>query len=271
MEDSKLQYKMVAVDLDGTLLDETHDITDEVRQVAEEVQGAGLVFTIATGRMFQSAVQIAGKLELDVPLVTYNGAYIKCSRSGRVYDHVTIGQDVAQEVLQWMEPFPVEPYAYVNDELYVERITERTRHYCHVTKVRVHEVGKMGPFLKENPTMLLFMGDEVLMDQLKPKLALDFMQRLSVTKSFPTFLEMMVGGANKATGLAKLAAHYGIKREEIIAVGDNHNDIEMLRYAGVGAAVANAHQDVKQAAYYVAGKGYTQGVLEVVRRFVSGQ
>ena len=265
-----MDYKMVAVDLDGTLLDESHDISDAVRQVADEVREAGLVFTIATGRMFQSAVQVAGKLELDVPLVTYNGAYIKCSQSGKIYDHVTIDQEVAQEVLTWMEPYPVEPYAYVNDELYVEKITPRTRHYCQVTKVRVHEVGSMKGFLRDNPTMLLFMGEEKLMDELKPRLALDFLQRLSVTKSFPTFLEMMVGGANKATGLAKLARQLGIRREEIIAVGDNHNDIEMLKYAGVGAAVANAHPDVQAAAYYVAGEGYTQGVLEVVRRFVTG-
>lgn len=261
-------YKMLAVDLDGTLLDENHQLTQRVRTALYQVAESGVQIVIATGRMFQSAVKIVDEIGMDLPMVTYNGALIRSGLSGRIYDHHKLDAVSARMFVALLRGQGLEPLVYIEDELYVEAQTERTRAYAEITKVRLNYVGNLEAYITEEPTMLLFMGDVLTIDNLLPKMQQTYGQEYYITRSFPTFIEIMKVGVSKAAALESLAAELEISREEIIAIGDNYNDIEMITYAGLGVAVGNAAESLKCVADYTAQARNGEAVIEVIERFI---
>jgi hypothetical protein len=263
-----MEYKLLAVDLDGTLLPPSHEVTPQVQKMLLVLKEKGVKVAIATGRMFQSAVHVAYELGIDVPLITYNGALIKCAISKEVYDHKLISKDYCQEIVAFAREHDVEIYLYLNDQLYVERETPNSKRYGYLTKVEVNVVDDLTALLEEDPTMLMLMGKEEKLLELQEHLQEEYSGSLYITKSFPTFLEIMNPGVSKAEGLKTLAARLGINPEEIIAIGDNYNDLEMIKFAGLGVAVNNAPEGVKAQADYVAKGNYDDGVIEVVNKFI---
>ena len=261
-------YKMLAVDLDGTLLDENHQLTKRVRSALYQVADAGVQVVIATGRMFQSAAKIVEEIGMDLPMVTYNGALIRSGLSGRTFHHQKLDTDAARKFVALMRAESVEPLAYIEDELYVETETETTRKYAEITKVRLNYVGNLEAYIKSAPTMLLFMGDVPTIDYLLPQMQKEYGREFYITRSFPTFMEIMKVGVSKAAALEALASDLGIDRTDIIAIGDNYNDMEMIEYAGLGVAVGNAADGLKAIADYTAEANNGEAVIEVIEKFI---
>jgi hypothetical protein len=129
-------------------------------------------------------------------------------------------------------------------------------------------VGDLLEYLDRDPTKVLAITKEYLVDELKAELDPIYKGKITVSKSKPHFLEFAHIEATKGNALAFLAAHFGIKREEVIAVGDGYNDLDMLDYAGLGVVVANARDEIKKFADYVTSAPYGDGVVEVLEKFV---
>ncbi|RYD07145.1 hypothetical protein N752_00755 [Desulforamulus aquiferis] len=129
-------------------------------------------------------------------------------------------------------------------------------------------MGDLLKFLNQDPTKVLVVGDEALLDNLWREMAQHFGESLHITKSKPHFLELSHPQATKGHALDMLAKGWGLNREQVIAIGDSYNDLEMIEYAGLGVIMGNARQDVKDKADYVTNSNEEDGVAEVIKKFI---
>ena len=264
-------YKLLALDVDGTLVTDDLIITVAVKQALAAVAARGVVVTLATGRMFRSARQFSDELELDVPLICYQGAMVRQSKTGQTIYHEPIPLDLARQFLTLTQAKGYHVNAYVDDHLYVASLTEEARYYSSLARVPAEVVGDLLTFLdrpERAPTKLVVIVDEDRTLGVVHELEGEFGDKLYVTRSHARFAEVVNPVCNKGAALAALARSLDIPREAVMAVGDNLNDLPMLEWAGLSVAVANAAPVVKEKAGYVTQAVVGAGVVEAVNRFI---
>ncbi|HEX3031118.1 MAG TPA: Cof-type HAD-IIB family hydrolase [Bacillota bacterium] len=263
-------YKLIAMDVDDTLLDNQLHISPRVNRLINRLQAEGVVVTLATGRMFRSTLPLAKELGLDIPLITYQGALVKNCISGEVLLHRPLSKERAIEVIRLGREQGLHINLYLNDQLYYEQVSKAGEAYARLADVPVCLVPDLAEFLvsqEEGPTKMLLIGEEQHLDNLLESTKSYFGGEVHVTKSKPIFLEFTNPTANKGTALAELAQQYGVTREEIMAFGDSYNDLEMLEYAGMGVAMGNARPALKEIADYITKGNDEDGVAEAIERF----
>lgn len=265
------KYRMLATDLDDSLLNDRRQIGYADREAIARAVKAGVKVVLATGRMFRSAIPYARELRLDTPLIAYQGAYARfADRETVLYDR-PVPYRTALELLEILARTGYHVNIYVDDQLLVEKNTWESRLYQAISNVEPTVVGDLSAYLRRvrrEPTKVLVVAAEEKLDRLATELEGAFRGRLHITKSKPYFLEFMHPGATKAKALQAVAEYYGINRESIIAVGDSYNDLEMLEFAGLGVAVANAREDIRLKADYVTAANTSGGVAGVISRFI---
>lgn len=263
-----MSVKLIAVDMDDTLLDNSIQVSPRTREVLQKAAAQGVKVTIATGRMYCSALPFAEQLGLDVPLITYNGAMIKNSLSGEILLHHPVDCKLAGEVLVFFREHGWYIQSYVDDILYVNEKGEHVLYYERLAGVKSIAIGDKLYTMKQLPTKLLAMVEAGQMQEISRIVKEKFGGRLTVTNSKPTYIEMVNPKANKGAALAYLAEKLDIKQEEVMAIGDSNNDLDMIRYAGWGVAMGNASDKVKDAARFVTTRNDEDGVAEAVIKYV---
>lgn len=263
--------KLIAIDLDDTLLDNSRRISPRVKAAVREAKARGVAVTLATGRMHRSALPYALELELDIPLITYNGALIKFSRSGETLFHCPLDAAVAGGVLGLFRRKSWYVQVYADDLLYVRERDANARRYEEVSGMEAVVVGDGLYDLGDRPpTKMLAIAEPADMDGLVGAVRELYGDRLYLATSKPNYLEILNPGANKGLALARLADYFGLDRREVMAIGDSLNDKEMLEYAGLGVAMHNAAAAVKSVADAVTGANDADGVAEAVEKYVLG-
>jgi Cof subfamily protein (haloacid dehalogenase superfamily) len=268
------EIKLLAFDLDGTALGHDLVITDELKEVVAEAVARDVMVTIATGRMYRSALQFAKELNLDAPLICYQGAMVREISTGETIYHLPISHDLAREFISLARQREYHVNLYVDDHLYVEQLNDEARYYSELARVPAEAVGDLWEFLdrsERDPTKLVVITDEQRTPQALSDMQQKFGNRLYITRSNPRFTEALNPQCNKGTALASIAHSLGLVSARVMAIGDDHNDLPMLDYAGVSVAVANAGPIVRQRARHVT-KGFgTDGVIEAIRHFILNQ
>jgi Cof subfamily protein (haloacid dehalogenase superfamily) len=254
--------------MDDTLLNKQAVISPRNAAVIRRAMAQGVTVTIATGRMFQSARPFAAGLGLDVPLITYNGALIRGALSGETLLDRPIAAGIAAEVLALFRENGWYIQAYVDDVLYVAEMNDKARYYENLAKVSATALGDAFYTRRQTPSKMLAMAEPDQVTFMKQTLQARFGDRLYLAVSKPTYLEMVNPAVNKGTALAFLAERLGIAREQIMAVGDSFNDLDMITYAGWGVAMGNAPDQVKQQAQAVVSANDSDGVAEAFEQFV---
>jgi Cof subfamily protein (haloacid dehalogenase superfamily) len=261
-------YKLVAVDLDDTLLNDELDITEGTRRALNEAMERGVVITIATGRMYASAKQVAGRLGLEVPLITYQGALIKHAKDGTVLYERNVPPNVVRYVFEYASQHGLHLQSYHNDKLLAKEENEKLIAYSKLSNIP-YDIEPDFDRLSEKATPKLLMIDEPeKLDRVMADLKEAIGDQAHITKSKPNFLEIMHPEGTKGHALHHLAAHYGIKPEETVGIGDSWNDRELVEQAGLGVAMANAVDSLKQVADYVTTSNNEEGVRHVIEKFV---
>ena len=263
-----LAIKLLAIDLDYTLLDNEVKVPKRAEEAIRAAVSLGAMVTLASGRMYKATLPFAEALDLDVPLITYNGALIKTSRSKEVYHFLPVPLGLAIEVLRYAKEQGLHANVYLDDEIYVDEMNWRVREYAERAKVTPFLVEDLLEFVDREPTKLLLLVDEEVIDSHVEALGKRFFGRLRVSKSMPTYIELTNWGASKGQALSVLAGRLGIRREEVMAIGDSGNDMDMLEYAGLGVAVANAYDFVKARADFVTAGEDGEGVAEAIEAFI---
>lgn len=254
-------YKLLAVDVDGTLVDEDLRISPANRRALERATAAGMVVTLATGRMFRSTLQFSRQLGIEAPLVTYNGALVKDAGSGEVYAHYTIPLPLARKTLQAAGSLGLVPIAFVQDQLCVESYHEWARYYEEIIGgVRACVVGDLQRFLRQEPTKIILNGSEEHLADAEAEVRRALEPALHVTRSRPYFLEVLPPNVSKLVGLRELGRRLDIEVCDMVAVGDAQNDLEMLRGVGWGVAMGNAPPEVQQVANHVTAAVHEDGL-----------
>ena len=264
------KYKMLATDLDDSLLNDRFSINDSDREAIIRAVKAGVKVVLATGRMYRSALPYLQELGLDTPLISYQGAYARFPGGKVLYDR-PVPFETAVDLLEELKTTGYHTNIYVDDNLLVEKIDKESEIYRSISAINPVVVGDLVNYLREvrkTTAKVLVVSSEENINLLSVNMQSRFGERLYITKSKPYFLEFMHPEATKARALQAVAGYYGINPEEIIAVGDSYNDLDMLAFAGLGVAVGNAREDVRKRADFVTLSNNDGGVALVIKKFI---
>ncbi|WP_270400674.1 Cof-type HAD-IIB family hydrolase [Mitsuokella multacida] len=266
-----MSVKLFVTDLDGTLLPSGKDVPHENIEAVQEAVRAGVIVTIATGRMYRAALPVAEALGVDVPIITYNGALIK-STQGKVYHTSYLKPEVIRQVVDFCQEQGWYLQSYSRDELWVPVHDEHAQHYEQEQKVTGHVVGWDG--LREQTQevcKLLTISEDG--EETNRRLAIlneRFGAEIVAMQSNARYGEIVNPGVSKAEGIRRLADKLGIAIEDTMAIGDSYNDLPMLKAAGHSVAMGNAVPEVKEVCDYETGRCEDFGFAQAIRKLVLG-
>lgn len=270
--------KLFVTDLDGTLLGSNDKISQKNIKAIRDAVDAGVVVTFATGRMYCSAVQYARQADIDVPLITYNGALIKAA-SGQIYHEEYIDPAAAEKFVGYCAKKQWYIQVNSNDKLYFPVYLERSAAYEKSTGIKGNTVGWQELGKKtENVAKMLFVTGNFAGDSLSEneqeeneiisEMTQKFNGKVLLVKSKKGLIEVINPNVSKANALLILAEQFGFKTDEIMAVGDANNDLPMLKAAGKSAAMGNAADNIKDVCDYVVDTNDNNGVAEAIYKYV---
>ncbi|MFP4456784.1 MAG: Cof-type HAD-IIB family hydrolase [Clostridia bacterium] len=264
-----MAIKLVAMDLDHTLLNEERKISDFDLEMIKKARMMGIHFTIATGRMYAAAKDYGALLKIDIPVITYQGSLIKTLMSKEELLHLRIDKEVALEAIELAKDKGIHVNIYNGDDLYVFSENDLIRRYKKVNGIHAIVDPEIDKKMFFDPTKVVFVEDDlVLLDELQNELDDHYTGRYDVTRSLPHLLELGHKNATKSKALEFLTKRMGIKQCETMAIGDGINDIDMIKWAGVGVAMDNADKIVKESSNWVTTDNKNSGVGRAIEKFV---
>jgi hypothetical protein len=269
--------QLLVVDIDGTIAGLSNDIRTPVKQAIAAARSRGVKVAVATGRMYRSALRFHRDIGSTLPLICYQGAWIQDPAAEKRLRHLPLSKQTALQLLDYFE----EPHLrsllsinfYIDDRLYVPEITEATRLYAARSGIAITAVENLRRDIPGDPTKVLALcqNPEVLDGLLSSMRQRYTPAELYLTRSVATFFEATHPLANKGEAVKYLAEELlGLQPQNVMAIGDNFNDLEMISYAGVGVAMGNAPDGVKAAANWVAPDVEEDGAAAAIEEFVLG-
>jgi len=265
--------RILAMDLDDTLLCSDLSISRRTRNAIHRAGEAGATVVLSSGRVSGAMDQFSRMLELhERPgyLVSNNGALIQESHTGAIVHESRMDAPTALAVcdLAHAEGFPVQMYE--DDLMYISRRNEYSDYDQRLTGIRQVVVENFRAMVKEGCYKLIIPGDPMILSHLE-KIVRTFMgDTITLFTSRPYFLEVLPRNTNKGTALAKIAEILGASAEETMAIGDSMNDEAMIRWAGIGVAMANGDERLKIIADVVTSSSNdNDGVAEVIEKYFS--
>lgn len=273
--------RLIALDLDGTLLNEKKELSPRSRAALEAAAGAGIEIIPSTGRFYRGIPEVIRSLPFVRGAITVNGAHVIDLRSGETVYSAEIPRDDAVAFFEYLDTLPVIYDCYVDGWGYITAdMQERAPDYIdyapslHMVRTLRSPVPELKAFLcgqeKGVQKMQLFTRDVPLRDRLIPLLTGKY-PSFVITSSLPNNIEINGTGADKGRALLALAEHLGIAREQTMAFGDGTNDMSMILAAGFGVAMGNAHPAVKAAADFVTADNNSDGVAVVIEKLLRGE
>lgn len=271
-----MSYRLLAIDLDETLLDDKSKILPRNKQAIKEAVSGGAIITISTGRMFRTSIPFVRELELntDWPMINYQGALIKTTEQGQVLYHCPLENDLAVAIAGAAEEKGEEICAYIDERLYINRENRFSLYYRKKYDIPVGVVGRLDQFLEQQgwaPTKLTIFNWDEKFAEIETNLSSRYPGKFTMLRPYPYFLEFTDLRATKGQALQRLARMLDISREEIISFGNSDNDLDMIQYAGLGVAVANAIPEVLAAADLITAANTEDGVARVIEEYILGR
>ena len=263
-----MAYKLMAVDIDGTLLNSEGNLTDETRKAIAAGVEKGLIFTISTGRPLQGVEHLNRSLNLDLPYITYNGAMVIMGKSKEILYEQKLSSEDANRIVELAKKYNTTFVIWAENKLFVSEVNERVLKYKEISKVEPIVVNDLQELLKNGATKILWYDEIDKIEQYQSRVGEYLNDSVNFHTSRPMFLEFVDKKASKAIAMEKLGEHFGIKRSEMIAVGDGYNDLSMIEYAGLGVAMANSKDPIKEKADFVTLSNDEDGVAHVIHKFV---
>lgn len=259
-----MERHLIALDLDGTLLTDGKTISKKTKHTVMNAMGQGHIVVIATGRPHRASIDFYHELGLETPMVNFNGALIHHPKDQQ-WDavHSPLGIRTAHKIIHTCQELGVKNIlAEVKDKIYLDQYDEEIMSIFQ-TKNDPITIGRLQSNLKDDPTSILIHPEEEKINQLRQEL--DEHASLIDHRKWGApwhVIEIVRAGMNKAVGLDKVARYFHIPQERIIAFGDEDNDLEMIEYAGVGVAMGNAINELKDLANHVTRSNEDNGIGE---------
>lgn len=260
--------RLVALDLDGTLMGHDLIIRPRVRQAIAQIQAQGVHVTLATGRMFSATAPFAQQLDVDTPLICYQGAWVQALKAP-VLHRTPLPLDHARAALALGRAQMWHTVLYADGRLFIDAMVHSRSFY----ETLLGPEPTVEPHLERvldarSADKVLFVADSAEIPMMARTLHATFDGKAEVVQSHAQFVEVVPQGVDKGQALAWLASRLAVPREAVMAVGDQQNDLQMIEWAGIGVAMGNAVPSVRQAADWIAPSLQDDGAAVALERFV---
>ena len=257
--------KLIATDIDGTILIPEGKFTEKVKDCVRDLCNKGIKIVLVTGRMHSSAKLVAEELKLTTPIISYQGGLVKEDENILYERYLTPEQ--AEKIIDWAKSEKVHINLYNDDVLYSESDDYEIQRYCSIqhvareikpfSEIKKDKVNKILAIDYSNPDRISRYEKEL------PKL----FPELYIIKSTQCFLEFSNKEASKYCAVKFLQKYWGLKDDEILTIGDQNNDIELLKAGGIKVAMGNATEELKKQADYITDTVYNDGFVKAVSKF----
>lgn len=265
-----MSIKMVVSDLDGTLFNsdcDEYEVSKELISNVEEFKSKGNIFTIATGRPIETSIEVARKVGINAPYITYNGAKIIDIKGRKIYSEVFSLTEILS-FLKKIEKFGASIIFYVNGKVLCFKYTERIAVYekKEITKCEEVDESLFETDIKVNKVLVI--GDVKRYKKVWSNLDISIREKFKYVISEDDYFEIVQSNISKGKALKILKEHLSIENLEVIAIGNHMNDKELIEVADIGFAVNNAVDDLKEIADYITKEDYENGVIEILKKFI---
>ncbi len=238
---------MLALDLDGTVIDARLNLDPRDVDAVAKIVGAGIDVIACTGRPFPGSLPWVYKLGLEGPIICYQGAQVRALDGGVILDR-GIAHDLAMEVIRFARERKLHVQAYRDDQLLVERDRAEAHEYAGHAGMEIHVVDDFDHAMGATTPKLVIVAASVTLEALLPEVRRRWAGHLNVATSMPTYLEFTSVESDKATALQYVCDRMGVAQAETVAVGDGRNDASMIEWAGLGIAIEGSPPEVQAAA-----------------------
>ncbi|WP_025001970.1 Cof-type HAD-IIB family hydrolase [Prevotella dentasini] len=267
-----MRYRMIVLDLDGTLTNERKEITPKTKQALMAAQQRGVRVVLASGRPTCGITALADELELAENggyILAFNGGKITDCGNGNVIFEQKLDDRLVPALYHAAMKAGMEILTYQGEGIAATKKENKyVLHEAFINKMPVTEYADFPGQVVYPVNKCLIVGDPAPLHTLEERLKVSLRGRADVYRSAGFFLECVPPGIDKANSLSRLITSLGISREEIIACGDGYNDQSMIRFAGLGVAMANAPRDIQDTADYITYSNEEDGVAHVVEKFI---
>ena len=239
------KLKLIAIDIDGTLLNDEREVSYENREAIRRAEKKGIYVILATGRMYRSAKKLGHLFTTELPFISYNGGLIREFNDGKVLMQKDMPKEMARPVFKTLKEYGLSINFYINDQLFGDEGNQHIKGYAEYievpyTTMKDEEIFK---HIDEMDIMkMVAMGDEDKLDLFLKNEKSNFTKNLHLVKSLPFMLEIANKEVNKGNALARLGEILNIKPSEMMAIGDNMNDEEMLDFVAHPFVMANGSE-----------------------------
>ena len=263
-------FKMVCLDIDGTLLNSSHKITQNVKKainiIANEKQ---IPVILVSARMPKGIIFLQRELEIEQPIICYSGALI-LDKNSQILSNEIISSLSLEEIYELTKKFNVHMSLYKDDEWYIEEMDEWAKQESEITNIIPTVIDFKNLIYKwkkegTGPNKILCMSNPDKIINLKESIKNN---DLNIYPSKPTYLEIMPSKASKTSAINVLQRKFKVEQSEIVAMGDNYNDVDMIEYAGVGVAMGNAPDEVKKHSNYITSTNDQDGVAKAITKLI---
>jgi Cof subfamily protein (haloacid dehalogenase superfamily) len=275
-----MPIKLLALDIDGTLLTPHGEITPRNSAAINSARQSGVQIVLVTGRRFNSARELAQRLDMGAPLISHNGALTKNVDTLETLDYHPLDIGTARAIIGFGRECGADMICCDDPhglgKMVIEGVSEENKslhRYLDKYRDSVNVVSDLLEYIDHPPIQIMFSGRCDPMDDYAERLnaAMDGRIQLFKTRyrsADLTILDALSATASKGASLATIAKNHGVAREEIMAVGDNHNDLTMLRYAGLGVVMANAEDELKRMGFELTSSNEEDGVAVAIEKHI---
>lgn len=266
------QYRLLVLDLDGTLTNQKKEVTEYTLETLMKAQEAGVKIVLASGRPTYGVAPLADLLQLDKYegyVLSYNGGEIIDWKTGELMYKNLLDPEVLPYLYQCAKKNDFAILSYDGKYVLTENPdNEYVRHEAMLNKMSIKPVANFLDAITHPIAKCLIVGHPERLAVLEKEMYEHLKERMGVFRSEPFFLELVPKGIDKALSLGVLLQKVGLKQENMIAIGDGYNDLSMIQFAGLGIAMSNAQQVVRDSADFITLSNEEDGVAHAVHRFI---
>jgi Cof subfamily protein (haloacid dehalogenase superfamily) len=261
--------RLVALDVDGTLVGRDLSISNRVQEAVARMRAAGVAGCLVTGRMYRATIPFARTLQLDAPLICYQGAAILNPATDEVLAHSALANELVRELIDVAERDGMHLQLYRNDEYYCEARNRFSELYASLSLTEPVVVPSLREAFAYSPaTKAVIVAEPPAAGEYERRLYEHFGNRAYVTRSLPEFVEVLAPSVDKGGALRLVAQRLGVAIESTLAIGDSWNDAPLLRAAGFAVAMGSSPPELRELADAVVGDVAHDGVAEAIDRYV---
>ncbi len=266
-----MNYKLIALDIDGTLLNKEKKILPKTKQALIDAQKKGIKVVLSSGRPVPGMLGLSKELELEKYggyLISYNGGVVYDLKNDKEIYSKSINPSDFQQIYDLSIIHNTNILTYKNNKVYAEFSDDYIEIECRINNMEFVEVDNLLAEIDVCVPKFIFTESGEYLEKIEPLIKSELSDKFSVTRSEPFFLEVMPEGIHKGSSLSRLAEILSIKQSEVMAFGDSYNDMTMIEYAGMGVAMGNAKPEVIEISDYITLSNDDNGIADAIEKLV---